>query len=324
MKKKIVVAFMAGVVSMGSAFAQQYPSKPIQLVAPFGPGGDADLAARNLAAAAHAHLPQPMVVMNRAGAGGTVGTLAVKEAAPDGYTLLLSRVGSHAIAPAIQPGLKYKWNDFTFISLLELNPMVCIVRADSPVKTLTDLVDSLKKNPGKLTYSTSGTGTVLNFATQTLFDAAKLGKNAAVEVPYKSGGEAATAVASSQADFSCLNLGPALPLMRGNRVRAIVQTVPERFKDLPDVPTAREAGYPQLEVMVGWSALVGPPNMPKDVVNRLSAAMAKIGADPKWTSGTEKIGGMPKPTTPEEAAKFVGEQVAVYERLGKLLNIEIK
>ena len=211
MKKKIVVALMAGVVSIGSALAQQYPSKPIQLIAPFGPGGDADLAARNLAAAAHAHLPQPMVVMNRAGAGGTVGTLAVKEAAPDGYTLLLSRVGSHAIAPAIQPGLKYKWNDFTFISLLELNPMVCIVRADSPIKTLADLVDSLKKNPGKLTYSTSGTDTVLNFATQTLFDAAKLGKNAAVEVPYKSGGEAATAVASSQADFSCLNLGPALP-----------------------------------------------------------------------------------------------------------------
>ena len=196
MKKKIVLALMAGVVSVGSAFAQQYPSKPIQLIAPFGPGGDADLAARNLAAVAHAHLPQPMVVMNRAGAGGTVGTLAVKEAAPDGYTLLLSRVGSHAIAPAIQPGLKYKWNDFTFISLLELNPMVCIVRADSPIKTLADLVESLKKNSGKLTYSTSGTGTVLNFATQTLFDAAKLGKNAAVEVPYKSGGEAATAVAS--------------------------------------------------------------------------------------------------------------------------------
>lgn len=322
--KKLLAGLAVSLFAVTPVFSQSYPTRPITLVAPFAPGGDADLSARNLSAVAPAHLSQPLVVLNKAGGGGIVGTQFVRDAAPDGYTLLLSRVGPHAISSALQPSLKYKWNEFTFISLLELNPMICIVKADSPIKTLNDLIDALRRSPGKMNYSTSGSATVLNFLPQLIFDVAKLGKNAAVEIPYKGGGDAAMAVATGQADFSCLNLGPALSLMQGGRVRAIVQTFAERFKDLPNVPTTREAGYPQLEVMVGWSALVGPPNMPKEVVDKWAATMAAIGKDPKWISGTEKIGGLPKPTTPAETAQFIQEQVAVYERLGKLLNIQIQ
>lgn len=324
MKPTVIFGFLAALLFHVEVWAQSYPSRPITLVAPFAAGGDADLSARNLAAAASGHISQPIVVMNRAGASGSIGTQSVRDATPDGYTLLLSRVGSQAILPALQPTLKYKWNDFTFISLLELNPLVCIVKAESPIKTLADLVETLRKNPGKLNYSTSGSATVLNLTPQMIFDIAKLGKDIAVEIPYKGGGEAATAVASGQADFACLNVGPALGLIKGGRVRAIVSTLPERFKDLPDVPTAREAGFPQLEVMVGWSALVGPPNMSKEALDKWVDAMGKISKDPKWIQGTERIGGLPRYTTPQETLKFVEDQVAAYQRLGKVLNLQIQ
>ena len=154
----------------GPAAAQNYPNKPVTLVVPFSAGGDADQAARNLAVTAQAVLGQPIVVLNKAGANGAIGSIAVKEAAPDGYTLLLARVGSQSLLPALRKDdLKYKWNDFTFIGLLELNPVVCVVHPDSAYKTFGDLTQAIRKNPGKLNYSNSGPATVQNLAPQLLF-----------------------------------------------------------------------------------------------------------------------------------------------------------
>ncbi|MFZ9297227.1 MAG: Bug family tripartite tricarboxylate transporter substrate binding protein [Hylemonella sp.] len=307
-----------------AAVAQTYPDRPVTIVAPFGAGGDADIAARNLAAVSQRVLGQSVIVTNRAGASGAIGSLAVRNAKPDGYTLLLARVGSQAVLPALQKSLDYQWNSFTFLGLLELNPVVCAVRADSPLKSMADLAEALRSRPGKLNYSTSGAGTILNFGPQLLFDVLGLGKDAAVQIAYKGGGDAALALLSGDADFSCGNLTSMIGNIKGGKLRALVTTTPERLKDLPDVPTAREAGFAQLETIVGWSALYGPPGMDREVVERWSKVLQAAARDPQWISATEKVGSSPRVLSPAETEKFVAEQYAVYDKLGRLLGLTLK
>ncbi|MEO7056052.1 MAG: tripartite tricarboxylate transporter substrate binding protein [Caldimonas sp.] len=298
--------------------------QPVTLVVPFSAGGDADLAARNLAVVAQRSLGQTIVVVNRAGANGAIGSAAVRAAKPDGATMLLGRVGSQVVLPAIQPGVGYKWNDLTFIGLLELNPVVCVTRTESPIKSVKDLVDALRARPGKLNYSTSGPATILNFAPQMLFDILKLGKDAAVQITYKGGSEAILAVLTGDVDFSCGNLTSAIGNIKGGKLRALVTTTPERLKDLPDVATAREAGYPQLEAIVGWSGLYGPPGMSKELVDRWAAMLAAAARDPQWIAATEKAGSIPRVLGPAESEKYAAEQFVVYERLGKQLQVDLK
>jgi tripartite-type tricarboxylate transporter receptor subunit TctC len=319
---RLVIAVAASVLPMGVSAA--YPEKPITFVVPFSAGGDADLAGRNLAATASTLLKQPVVVVNKAGASGGIGSQQVKDAAPDGYTLLVARVGSNAVLPALKKDLGYKWNDFTFLGLLELNPVVCVVHPDSPYKTLDDLGRALKAQPGKLNYSSSGIGTILHLGSQLLLQAFKVGGDGAAHVAYKGGGEAALAVVSKDVDFSCGNLTSALGLLRGNRLRALVVTTPERVKDIADVPTAREAGYPQLEAIVGWSALYGPPGLPREIVSQWSQVLQQAAKDPQWIAGEEKIGSIPRILSPQETERFVGEQYRVYQQLGKQLGLELK
>ncbi len=307
-----------------AAVAQTYPDRPVTIVAPFGAGGDADIAARNLAAVSQRVLGQSVIVTNRAGASGAIGSLAVRNAKPDGYTLLLARVGSQAVLPALQKSLDYQWNSFTFLGLLELNPVVCAVRADSTLKSMADLAEALRSRPGKLNYSTSGAGTILNFGPQLLFDVLGLGKDAAVQIAYKGGGDAALALLSGDADFSCGNLTSMIGNIKGGKLRALVTTTPERLKDLPDVPTAREAGFAQLETIVGWSALYGPPGMDREVVERWSKVLQAAARDPQWISATEKVGSSPRVLSPAETEKFVAEQYAVYDKLGRLLGLTLK
>lgn len=321
---RVLAGCMAACAMTATAQTHPYPDQPVTLVIPFSPGGDADGAARALAMVAQKRLGQPLVPVNRAGASGGIGSIAVRNAKPDGYTLLIARVGSQAVLPALQPTAGYKWNDFTFIGLLELNPYVCVTRADSPVKTMKDLVDALKARPGKLNYSTSGPATILNFGPQLLFDLLKLGKDAAVQIAYKGGGEAALAVLSGDVDFSCGNLSSMVGNIKAGKLRPLVTTTPERLKDLPDVPTAREAGYPQLEAIVGWSALYGPPGMSKELVERWAAILSMAAKDSQWIGATEKAGSIPRVLSPAETEKFAAEQYAVYERLGRQLQIELK
>ena len=321
---RVLAGCMAACAMTATAQTHPYPDQPVTLVIPFSPGGDADGAARALAMVAQKRLGQPLVPVNRAGASGGIGSIAVRNAKPDGYTLLIARVGSQAVLPALQPTAGYKWNDFTFIGLLELNPYVCVTRADSPVKTMKDLVDALKARPGKLNYSTSGPATILNFGPQLLFDLLKLGKDAAVQIAYKGGGEAALAVLSGDVDFSCGNLSSMVGNIKAGKLRPLVTTTPERLKDLPDVPTAREAGYPQLEAIVGWSALYGPPGMSKELVERWAAILRMAAKDSQWIGATEKAGSIPRVLSPAETEKFAAEQYAVYERLGRQLQIELK
>lgn len=316
-----------GAVTAGAppAAAQVYPNRPVTIVVPFAAGGDADQSARNLSVTASTVLGQPVVVMNRPGANGAIGSQVAKDASPDGYTLLLARVGSQVLLPAIQEsGLAYKWNDFTFIGLLELNPVVCVVHPDSRFKTLADLAAELQAHPGKLNYSASGPATVQNLAPQLLLQSLDLKANGAINVNYKGGNEAALAVISKEVDFSCNNLSSMAGQVAGGKLRALVTTTPERLKQFPDVPTAREAGFPKLEAVIGWSALYGPPNMPVEIVRKWAGVLKSASTDARWISANASYGGIPRVLTPEETAKYVLENYHAYQALARSAGIKMQ
>lgn len=321
----IAMAVGAGLVLSWSGFAAaEYPSKPITLVAPYGPGGASDLASRTLAAVAAGHIGQPVVVINRTGAGGVTGSTVVNKSRPDGYTLLLARVGSQSVTPALNETIPYKWDDFTFLGVLELNPFVFVVKSDSPYKTLKDLIVALKANPGKLNYSTSGPGTILNMGPQMLFDLVGLKSDAATMIPYKGGGGARTALLGGNVDFLGINLAPVLSHIQGGQLRAIAVTTKKRFNAIRDVPTVRELGYPGLEAIIGWSGLWGPPNLPKEVVDKWAKALKAIKKDKAWNKITTSLGSVPHILSLEDTKAFAKAQYKNYRALGKKLNLIIK
>ena len=304
-----------------AASAQGYPSKPITLVIPFAAGGDSDLSGRNVAAQASKYLNnQPIVAVNRTGASGAIGTMAVKNAAPDGYTLLVARIATHAILPALDSKLAYKWNEFTMLSLIELNPYICFVKGDSPFRSAADLIGEIRKNPGKLNFSTAGVGTSQNMAAQYLMTLGGLTKDHAVGIHYKGGGEVTAAVLGGQVNFACNNAPTVISQIRAGALRGLLVT-PSRLPELADVPSASEAGYPDMNKIVGWTALMGPPGLPREVVDRWTEVFQRLAKDPDWQQGNARIGGIAAIRSPAESQKFVQEQYELYDKLVTTLGI---
>jgi tripartite-type tricarboxylate transporter receptor subunit TctC len=318
--KKIILA-AALFLASGPLAGQGYPARPILFVIPFAAGGDSDLSGRNVALNASKYLGnRPIVALNRVGASGAIGAISVRNAAPDGYTLLVARIATHAILPALDSKLPYKWDEFTMLSLIELNPYVCFVRSESPYRTIADLIGVMRKNPGKLNFSTSGIATSQNMAAQYLMTVAGLTKDHAVGIHYKSGGEVTTAVLGGQVDFACNNAPTVIPQAKAGRVRPLFVT-PVRIAELPGVQDAREAGYPDMNKIVGWTALVGPPGMPKAIVTRWVEVFSQLAKDPDWQAGNERIGGVAAIRPPAESLQYVREQFQLYEKLVTTMGI---
>ena len=308
-------ALLVSILTASHAVAQSYPSKPITFVIPFAAGGDSDLSGRNVAQHAQKYLNnQPIISVNRVGASGTIGAAAVRAAPADGYTLLVARIATHAIMPALDSKLSYKWNDFTMLSLIELNPFICFVKADAPWKNAAELIGSTRAYPGKLNYSTSGVGTSQNMSVQYLMTLAGLTKDHAVGIHYKGGGEVTTSVLGGQVHFACNNAPTVIPQIKAGALRGMF-VMPSRLPEIPEVPSAREAGYPDMEKIVGWTALMGPPGLPKEVVDRWVDVFARLAKDPDWQTGNARIGGIAAIRSPAETEKFVREQYELYDKL---------
>jgi len=315
-------ALLVSILLAAHAVAQPYPSKAVTLVIPFAAGGDSDLSGRLLAQHVAKYLGNASFVpLNRVGASGSIGTMAVRTAPADGYTLLVARIATHAIYPALDSKAPYKWSEFSMLSLLELNPYICAVRSDSPAKTVQDLYAAVRKDPGKLNFSTAGPGTSQNMAAQYLLSLNGLKPDAAVGIHYKGGGEVTTAVLGGQVHFACNNATTMVSQIRAGALRGLFVTTPERLAEVPDVPTAREAGVPDMEKIVGWTALMGPPGMPKEVVERWTAALASLSKDAEWLAGIAKIGGIPAIRSPSDTERYVREQYELYDKLITTLGI---
>ncbi len=317
---KRLVAVLAALAA-GAAHAQGYPSKPITFIIPFAAGGDSDLSGRNVAAHAAKYLNNtPIIALNRTGASGAIGAMAVRNAAPDGYTLLVARIATHAILPALESKLQYKWNEFTMLSLIELNPYVCFVKSDSAYKDAKDLVAAIRASPGKLNFATAGVGTSQNMAAQYFLTLAGLTKDHAVGIHYKGGGEVTSAVLGGQVQFACNNAPTVIPQVKAGAVRPLFVT-PTRLAEIPDAPSGTEAGFPDMNKIVGWTALMGPPGLPKEVVDKWTEVFARLAKDAEWQLGNSRIGGIAAIRSPAESEQFVREQYELYDKLITALGI---
>jgi tripartite-type tricarboxylate transporter receptor subunit TctC len=305
-----------------SSMAQPYPSKTVTIVSPYGAGGNADLAARAIAITAAKALGQSVVVANRTGAGGIVGSQFVVDAPPDGYTLLLARVGSQAVAPALDPATTYKWDNFTFIGVLEFDPYVCVVQGKSPIRTIQDLVAAVRARPGKLSYASTGNADVSVVLPVRILLKAGLKGDAALKVPYKGAADTAAAVLGGHVDFTCNGISPYLGGMRAGDLRGLVISTRARAAEAPDVPTGAEVGMPDLEQLSGWSALFGPPGLPREVVDRWAAVLAAAKDDPEWILQVKRRGSIPGIMGPEETRRFAEAQYRFYRTLAGQLPVK--
>ncbi|MEO8203632.1 MAG: tripartite tricarboxylate transporter substrate binding protein [Betaproteobacteria bacterium] len=302
--------------------AQPYPAKPVTIVSPYSAGGNADLAARSIAVTAAKSLGQPVVVVNRTGAGGIVGSQFVADAAPDGYTLLLARVGSQAVAPALDPATTYKWDSFTFLGVLESDPYVCVVLGKSPLRTFQDLVAAVRAKPGKLSYASTGNADASVVFPVKMFLNSGLKYDAAVKVPYKGAGDTVAAVLGGHVDFACNGISPYTAAMRSGDLRGLVVSTKARVAEAPDVPTASEVGMPDLETVSGWSALYGPPGLPREVVERWAGVLAAARDDAEWNQQVRRRGSIPSIMPPDETRRFVEAQYKAYRSLSSQLGVK--
>ena len=322
----VTAAAVVGAMAVTSAMAADYPSKPITLVAPYGAGGASDMASRTMASVLPKYVDQPVMVVNRTGAGGVTGSAFVSKSKPDGYTLLLARIGSQTVSPAMKANMPYKYNDFTMLAVIELNPVICATAATKPYKTMADFVAAVKANPGKLSFSSAGVGSMLHVAVPLVLMemGVKDVNNAVNHVPYKGGGNAATAAVGGHVDMVCTNSSALASHISGGKLRALMITTKERQAVAPDAPTARELGFPKVEVLVGWSGIFGPPGMDPKVTKFLRDAFQKVKTDKAWNKFTKALGSVPYILNGPDTKKFVDDQFHAFEKLVTDLDMRIE
>ena len=313
------VIFALGALASHPVLAQAYPAKPIRLVVPFPPGGSTDIVARIVAQKLSERLGQQVVVENRGGAGGTIGTEVVAKAAPDGYTLVLGTTSTHVVAPSVYGKIGYDpVKDFAPVSLVAVTPYLLVVNPSVNVKSLSEFVAYVKARPGKLNYASAGTGSTTHLAMEMLKSAAGL---YIVHIPYNGNGPAGTAVIAGQVEMLFGSLPAVLPHAKSGRVRALAVGTPKRSPSLPDVPTVAESGFPGFDASL-WLAVMAPAGTPAPVVDRLHREiLAAIGA-PDTADALNKAGAEPITSTPAELSAMVRNGIDKYAKVVKQAGVK--
>lgn len=315
MKRALSLAVATLVVAC-AANAQSYPSESVTLVVPYGPGGASDLAGRALAESAREYLGEPVTVVNQSGAGGMSGARDVSRADPDGYTLLLARVGM-ALSPAVNANSSVDWNEYTFLSALEATPMILAVSDDSPYESVGELLEGIQSNPGAMSYAASGATAIDGFTVQTLLsDAGMDPLTAATLVPFRGGGALATALLGGHVDFLAISAGSLMPHIESGDMRPLMVYSPERIDALPNVPTAKELDYELAGQVVGWSALYGPPNLPEEVVTTWGEVLKQVAENESWLDRAADRGSI-STIGDVDMATYAQEQYEFYRGLAE-------
>lgn len=274
----------------------KYPSKPITWVCPYAAGGNADSRSRQIAKAMSAILGQPIIIDNKAGAGGNIGTEIIARAKPDGYTIGMGNFAPLAVNHALFKKLNFDpANDVVPIGLIEKGPLILMVRNDSPYKSVKDIVAAAKANPGKLSYASGGIGGSHHLSGALLENAAGIDL---IHAPYKSGAAGATDLMGGQVQMMFEQMYSAMPAIKGGRLRALAITSKTRSPLLPDLPTMAEQGFPAIEVL-NWQGLIAPKGISPELVKTLNAALNKALQDPEvkekiLSQGNEMGGGTPE------------------------------
>ena len=304
------LAVVAALVAGTQAFGQAYPVKPVTMIVPFPPGGSVDAVARQVAAALGQYLGQSVVVENKAGAGGTIGSGVAAHAAPDGYTILLGTTSALAVSPALYKTVPYD-SLKSFVPIIEVTrgPFVLSVKNSLPVNNVRELVDMAKKNPGKLNSGSAGQGSVHHLALEMFKQSAGID---IVHVPYKGGAPAWTAVIAGEIDMLFDSM-PGPYMFRG-QAKPLAVAGPNRLPGLPTVPTFAEQGFAGVETVFFW-ALLAPAGTPPDIVAKLNAAAGQALRDPNVKAEFGKQSMETSPGTPEEIARFMAAEIPRWRQV---------
>lgn len=313
-----VVLLGAGLLAPLSLHAQPYPDRPVKVVVPYAAGGAVDIVARTIGQPLAEALKQPVIVDNRPGASANIGMEMVAKAAPDGYTLLMASNGI-ATNMALFPNLTFDGGrDFVPVAKIGYAPLVIVVPASSPAKSLKDLIAMARAEPGKLTYASAGNGSSGHLAGELLKSTAKID---VLHVPYKGGSPAITDLLGERISFMPINPVEVMAHVRAGKLRALAVASDKRFPLLPDVPTVAEAGLPGYEVSVWWG-LVAPAKTPPDVVRLLNAETNKALANPAVANKLAELGVVVTPGTPDQFAAFVRAQTELWSGVVKSAGIK--
>ena len=295
-----------------SVFSQNYPSKPIKLLVPFAAGGTTDIVARVIAEPLGRILGQSVIVDNKPGGGGVVGALETAKSPPDGYSLGVATVSTTAANPAINPKIPYNvLTDFTPIVNIAATPNVIAVHPSFPAKDYKTFIDVIHKNPGQYSYSSSGTGGIGHLQTE-LFK--NLSGSFITHIPYRGAGPALNDTVAGQVPMIFDNLPSALPFIKEGRLVPIVVAAPQRLAVLPNVPTFKEVGLEPVNRMA-YYGIYGPKGMPKEVVEKIHAAVLKALEDPAVRKRIEDTGSIIIGNTPEQFAQQIKAEFEVYKRV---------
>jgi tripartite-type tricarboxylate transporter receptor subunit TctC len=303
--------------------AKHYPTRPVTIVVPFAAGGPNDVLARIVADHMARTLAQPVLIENVAGAGGTMGSARAAKAEPDGHTLLSGNLGSLAAGFALYKNVKYDPRDFASVGMLAGTPNFLVVRKDFPATTLTEFIAYAKAHPEKVTVGNAGLGSNAHLVCLYLEHLAGLKLS---HVPYRGTGPAMKDLLGGQIDAMCDSAPNVVPQVVAGMVRALVVAQPARVAATPDVPTAREAGLPDFNV-VGWNAIVAPPATPKEIVAKANAALSAALNDPAVRKKIEDIGAIPPPA--EEASpawmdKFLRSEVDQWGKVVRAAGVSVE
>lgn len=304
--RRLALAACAFTVA-AAAHAAAFPERPITIVVPYAPGGAADAVARLVAARMGTRLGTSVIVDNKAGASGTIGAAYVAKAAPDGYTVLYDAT-PYSINPHLFPKLPYAADALQPLSLVLLAPNELIVKADSPFKTINDLVAKAKAQPGKINFASGGSGTVQRLAAELLRQRLQLDM---VHVPYKSGGPAISDVMGGQVDFMFGTVAATYPLISSGKLRALAVSSPQRSPRLPDVPTVAETVAPGYEAFE-WNGMLLPAKTPKDIADKLQRAVVDALKEDEVQQRLKDLGAQPVGSTPAEFAAFLKKEEAKW------------
>ena len=305
-----------GLASHANAQAEDYPTQPITIIVPFSAGGTTDILARTIADRLGPALDATVVVENRPGAGGTLGTTLAAQAEPDGYTLFLAQVSSHGIAPNLYPDLQYDpVEDFDPIIYIASIPNIMVVNPELPVETVDEFIAYAKEHPGEVNFASSGIGTSIHLSGEMFKDMAGIDM---VHVPYAGSAPAVTALIAGQVDVMFDNMPSAFPQVQSGQLRALAVTTAERSESAPDIPTVAEAAtavdLSDFEA-TSWFALFAPEGTPEPIIEELNTAVNEILDNPEVVTLLSDLGATPQGGTPADLAQHVEAELAKWKQV---------